>query len=117
MHKQIRINRAFCNFLVETFEFTDEQLEALDYQIPMTQEIYNSILDRCMELGPIADDLFYRLLDEYPEYLSVYGKMIEDEMKRKFGDIDIPESSPEELCIGWEDLCRRIREKYGKDAI
>lgn len=117
MHKQIGINRAFCNFLVETFEFTDEQLEVLDYQIPMTQEIYNSILDRCMELEPIADDLFYRLLDEYPEYLSVYGKMIENEMKEKYGGINIPESSPEELRIGWEDLCRRIREKYGKDAI
>ena len=50
-----------------------------------------------MELGSIADDLFYRLLDEYPEYLSVYGKTIEDEMKGKFGGIDIPESSPEEL--------------------
>ena len=32
MHKQIGINRAFCNFLVETFEFTDKQLEALDYR-------------------------------------------------------------------------------------
>ena len=61
MHKQIGINRAFCNFLIETFEFTDEQSEALDYQIPMTKEIYNSILDRCMELGLIDDDLFYRL--------------------------------------------------------
>lgn len=117
MHKKIRINRAFCNFLVETFEFTDEQLEALDYQIPMTQEVYNSILDHCMELGPIADDLFYRVLDECPEYLSVYGKMIENEMREKYGDIDAPKSSPEEISIGWEDLCRGIREKYGKDAI
>ena len=44
-------NKGFCNFLIETFEFTDEQLAAIDYQIPMTQEIYSSILDRCMELG------------------------------------------------------------------
>lgn len=34
-------------FLTITFEFTDEQLAAIDYQIPMTQEIYDSILDRC----------------------------------------------------------------------
>ena len=27
----------------------------------------------------VADDLFYRLLDEYPEYLSAYGRMIENE--------------------------------------
>lgn len=62
MYKQLKINRAFNKFLIETFEFTDEQLEALDYQIPMTQETYNSILDRCVGLRPIADDLFYRLL-------------------------------------------------------
>ena len=45
-----------CNLLIETFEFTDEQLEVIDYQIPMTQDIYNSVLDRCMELGTAADD-------------------------------------------------------------
>ena len=84
MCKQLKINRAFNNFLIETFEFTDEQLEAIDYQIPMTQEIYNSILDRCMELGSIADDLLYRLLNEYPEYLSVHGQIIENEVKEKY---------------------------------
>ena len=45
MHKGIKINKGICNFLIETFEFTDEQLAAIDYQIPMTQEIYNSVLD------------------------------------------------------------------------
>lgn len=49
--------------------------------------------------------------------MSIYGKIIENEMKEKYGDIDIPELSSEELRIGWEDLCRRIREKYGKDVI
>ena len=95
MHKQIGINRAFCSFFIETFEFADEQLERWDYQILMTQEIYNSILDRCMELRPIADDLFYRLLDEYLEYLSACGQMIENEMKEKYGDIDVPKSCSE----------------------
>lgn len=117
MCKQLKINRAFNNFLIETFEFTDEQLEAIDYQIPMTQEIYNSILDRCMELGSIADDLLYRLLNEYPEYLSVHGQIIENEVKEKYKDIDIPESYQKEKHIGWEDLCRRIREKYRKNII
>ena len=103
--------------IAKQFEFTDEQLAAIDYQIPMTQEIYDSILDRCMELGTAADDLFYRMLLEYPDFLSVYAQKIEDEVNEKYADIDIPESSPEELDAGWEDLCRRIREKYGEDAI
>ena len=115
MHRGM--NKGFCNFLIETFEFTDEQLAAIDYQIPMTQEIYNSILGRCMELGVAADDLFNRMLLEYPEFLSIYAQRIEDEVNEKYADIDIPESSSEELSVGWEDLCRRIREKYGEDAI
>ena len=50
--------------------------------------------------------------------MSVYAQKIEDELNGKYADIDIPEeSSPEELDAGWKDLCRRIREKYGEDAI
>lgn len=117
MHEGDKINKRLCKFFIEIFEFTDEQLAPIDCQIPMTQEIYDSILDRCMELGTAADDLFYRMLLEYPDFLSVYAQKIEDEVNEKYADIDIPESSPEELDAGWEDLCRRIREKYGKDAI
>lgn len=78
---------------------------------------YDSVLDRCMELGTATDDLFNRMLLEYPDFMSVYAQKIEDEVNEKYADIDIPESSPEELDAGWEDLCRRIREKYGEDAI
>ena len=39
------------------------------------------------------------------------------EKQLHYADIDILESSLEELDAGWEDLCRRIREKYGEDAI
>lgn len=115
MHEREKIYKRLCKFFIEIFEFTDEQLAAIDYQIPMTQEIYNSVLDRCMELGTAADDLFNRMLLEYPDFMSVYAQRIEDEVNEKY--VDIPESSPEELDAGWEDLCRRIREKYGEDAI
>ncbi|MBM6669013.1 hypothetical protein H6A64_14545 [Lacrimispora saccharolytica] len=117
MHEREKIYKRLCKFFIEIFEFTDEQLAAIDYQIPMTQEIYDSVLDRCMELGTATDDLFNRMLLEYPDFMSVYAQKIEDEVNEKYADIDIPESSPEELDAGWEDLCRRIREKYGEDAI
>ena len=100
MHEGEKINKRLCKFFIEIFEFTDEQLAAIDCQIPMTQEIYDSILDRCMELGTAADDLFYRMLLEYPDFLSVYAQKIEDEVNEKYADIDIPESSPEELDAG-----------------
>lgn len=75
-------------FLTITFEFTDEQLAAIDYQIPMTQEIYDSILDRCMVLGSSVDNLFYRLLVEYPDFMTVYANRIEQEVEEKYSDID-----------------------------
>ena len=116
MYKRIKINRVSSNFLLKIFELTDEQLAAIDYQIPMTQEIYNSILDRCTELGAMSDDLFFSLLNEYPEYLSVYDQKIKDEMSKKYRAIDIPESSLRELRIGKEVLCRRIKEKYKEES-
>lgn len=39
------------SFLIETFVFTEEQSAAMDQQIPMTQEIFESIVKRCNELG------------------------------------------------------------------
>lgn len=59
----------FWSFLVETFEFTEEQNAAIDHQIPMTQEIYNSILDRCNEIGSDVEPLFLRMLTEYQDFI------------------------------------------------
>lgn len=112
-----KMNKGLYNFLIETFEFTEEQIAAMDNQIPMTQEIYNSILDHCMELGAAAEDLFNRMLIEYPDFLEVYAQKIEDEVNEKCKDVDIPASSPEELNAGLEDLYQRIRKKYGEGAI
>lgn len=104
-------------FLVETFEFSDEEQLAIDKQIPMTQKIYDSILNRCMEIGSGADRVFYRLLLEYPDFLSVYADRIEQEVNERYPDIDFPQQTSEEMQAGWEDLCRCIRERYGDDAI
>ena len=39
MHEGEKINKRLCKFFIEIFELTDEQLAAIGYQIPMTQEI------------------------------------------------------------------------------
>ena len=46
------------SFLLETFAFTEEQNDAMDKQIPMTQELFESIIERCNELGSDADKIF-----------------------------------------------------------
>lgn len=105
--------KGFWSFLVETFEFTEEQNDAIDHQIPMTQELYNSIMDKCMEIGPDVDPLFHRLLIEYQDFMAVYADRIEEEVK----DVELPEISEEEWEIQREKLYARIRAEHGEDAI
>lgn len=72
----------FQSFLIETCEFTEEQIKAIDAQIQMTQDIYDSILSRCTEIGQEADNLFFRMLEEYPELLSKYAQKIQEEVNK-----------------------------------
>lgn len=100
-------------FLVETFCFTDEQCAAIDHQIPMTQEIFDSILDRCAEIGKTANDLFYRMLNEYPDYTVVRGERILSKLEPE----NINPLSEEEMESWRQKLYAKIRAKYGEDAI
>ena len=102
------------SFLVEIFEFTGEQLAAIDHQGPdMTQDMFDSILDRCEELGKDADNLFFRMLKEYPQFTEVRAERIQSEID----GVDIPMPLDEEWEIQRKKLFARIREKYGEDAI
>lgn len=105
--------KGFWSFLVETFEFTEEQNDAIDHRIPMTQELFNSILNKCNEIGADVDPLFYRMLDEYPEFMSVYTDKIEEEVK----NVELPEISEEEWELNRQKLYARIRAEYGEDVI
>lgn len=110
--------RNLWSFIVESFEFSDEENAAIEHVIPMTQEIYNGILDKCNEIGSDVEPLFLRLLTEYPEFMSNYADRLEAELNEKYPDDGtFRESTPEEIEQGWKDLCRRIRERYGEDAI
>lgn len=101
------------SFIVESMEFTDEENSAIEHVIPMTQELFNAIIDKCNEIGHDVDPLFYRLLDEYPEFMSVYADKINEEIK------DAPHYtlSDEEWAIQKEKLYARIRTEYGEDVI
>lgn len=101
--------------MVEVFGLTEEQNLAIDRQIPMTQEIYDSILDRCTEIGSDAEELFFRMLSEYPEFMCNYADELLKEVEN--ADIDLPEPTPEEHEFLWQELCEKIRAQYGEDAI
>ena len=101
----------FEEFLILTFEFSDDELAAIDKQKPMTMKLFSSCLAKCTEHGLYK--LFERLLDEYPELSDKYIKAIEDDIK----DVALPERTPEEEEESWNRLCERIKNEYGDDLI
>ena len=105
--------KGFLSFLIETFEFTEEQLAGIDRQIVMTQELYDSILDRCEEIGPDANRLFFRMLDEYPELMTVRADRIEEEALKA----DLPDLLPEMAERMKQNIYAEIRKRFGEDAI
>ena len=99
----------FEEFIILTFEFSEDELAAIDKQKPMTMELFSSCLVKCTELGLYK--LFERLLDEYPELSDKYVKAIEDDIK----DVVLPERTLEEEEESWNRLCERIKKEYGDD--
>lgn len=69
----------FEEFLILTFEFSDDELAAIDKQKPMTMKLFSSCLAKCTEWGLYK--LFERLLDEYPDLTDKYVKAIDDDIK------------------------------------
>ena len=65
-------------FLELTFYLSEKELQAVDHMIPMTQELYESIVEKCSEIG--ADFFFQEFILEYPEFLTRYAKRIEREV-------------------------------------
>ena len=43
----------FEEFLILTFEFSDDELAAIDKQKPMTMELFSSCLAKCTEMGTL----------------------------------------------------------------
>ena len=101
--------RNFEEFLILTFEFSEDELAVIDKQKLMTMELFSSCLAKCTEWGLYK--LFERLLDEYPELSDKYVQAIEDDIK----DVILLERTPEEEEESWNRLCERIKNEYGDD--
>lgn len=98
-------------FFVMTFEFSEEELAAIDKQKPMTMELFISCLSKCVKYR--LDKLFVKLSNEYLKLSDEYVKAIEEEVK----NIVLPERTPEEEKASWNQLCEKIRETYGDGSI
>ncbi len=108
-----RQKRRLGEFVREVIYLTEEENAAIEHQIPMTQELFEQCVGHCVEIGA-----YFRLtclLNEFSYFANEYVRKIEEEVADS--DIEIPESTPEELEASWQKLCARIKDEYGEDVI
>lgn len=64
-----------------------EQSLALDDPSKMTEEIFNSIQLRRMEVGPVLEDIATRIFLQYPEFAVNYADRLERALNRPSSSI------------------------------
>lgn len=66
---------------------------AIDGVIPMTQEIFDSIMKRREEAGPVLEDLWTDVFLKYPEFAWIHAEKLAAELGVPFDDAEIPEEA------------------------
>ncbi|MGN8943777.1 hypothetical protein ACTNEF_01455 [Bariatricus sp. HCP28S3_E4] len=107
--------KGLISFFAVTFTMDERELDAIDGIIPMTQELFDSIVDKC--IGSEFDGFFYDFLLQYPDFLIDHANQVEMELEQMPLPKDWHDPTPEETEASWQRLCARIREEYGEDAI
>ncbi len=59
-------------FMFSMFAFSDEEMAAMGKIIPMTREIFDSCMDKCMQAGEAAEVDFDYLIEEFPTMTDRY---------------------------------------------
>ena len=108
-----RQKRRLGEFVREVIYLTEEENAAIEHQIPMTQELFEQCVGHCVEIGA-----YFRLtclLNEFSYFANEYVRKIEEEVADS--DIEIPESTPEELEASWQRFRAKVKKRYGEDVI
>lgn len=98
-------------FLFDMFELDEEEFAAAWGMEEMAQELFNSCLTKSITQNYIS--VYNELCRKYPELCSNYEK----QLIREAEEIECPEKTQQEKDADWQNLCKRIRKKYGEDAI
>lgn len=93
------------------FKFTREELRAMRKKIPMTQEIFNSIMKKREIIGEEAEELTLQLMLKYSDFLEVNARRLCAEL-----GIDFDMELPEEPKQSYEEFLQLVEEqkKNGK---
>jgi hypothetical protein len=92
------------------FKFTREERRAMRKKIPMTQEIFDSIMKKREEIGEEAEDLSLQLMLKYPDFLEVNARRICEEYGIDF-DMELPEEPSEETEKSYQEFMKIVEEK------
>lgn len=97
-------------FLGEIFYLNEEQNRALDGLVPMTQEIFDSIMD-CLEEKAAADEMWMEIFLKYPEFALAHAEKLEAEigLSDEGGEDFRPKDMEAEKA--WERFRVRMKEK------
>lgn len=93
-------------FMKATFLLNEDELKALDKQITMTQEMFDHLCERLIEIG--TDRLVLELMLDYPDLLLKSAERIEKELG--ITEKDIVPLTQEEAEAGLKDIMKRIEE-------
>ena len=93
------------------FKFTREELRVMRKKIPMTQEIFNSIMKKREIIGEEAEELTLQLMLKYSDFLEVNARRLCAEL-----GIDFDMELPEEPKQSYEEFLQLVEEqkKNGK---
>lgn len=93
-------------FLFLTFELNEKEFLAMFDFEPMTQDIFDSCLEKSVTKNCIS--VFNQLYEKFPEF----GKVYEDRLTEELMGMEEIKRTPEEEEKSWLELCEKIKTKY-----
>lgn len=103
-------------FLGELFYLTEEQNQALNGLIPMTQEIFDSIMAcRDGNDSEIMEALWTDVFLKYPEFALHHAQKLSEELGVPFDEEEFPQTVSAETKQSWERFRKLVKEKFGDD--
>ena len=99
----------FDDLFAEIKYLNHEQWNALDNPCLMTQEIFNSIQLRRMEIGPELENITMDLFLKYPDYAISYSQRLENAISSMLN------SDSFSLNICYENMRKGVLKEFGYD--
>lgn len=100
------------NLYAEIRYLSQEQWTALTDPSQMTQETFNSIQLRRMEIGPALEDISTRIFFQYPDFALHYAKRLEKAFGLQVPDTDAFNSGS---CSEYEKIRQGILVEFDYD--